>query len=115
MCLVKHLFLELPDVLKLLLVAVGDVFQSAVRVLDPLQFFVENLAVAGDATQVALDVDIFLSGPGLRVLHNLFRQSHLSGQFKGERVARKPNFQLEQRQNVLCVKHHRPVYDTSLS
>ena len=83
--------------------------------LDALEPLVDGPAVPRDLAQVALDADKLLAGSGLRILDDVLRQPGLPGQFKGERVARQPHLQLEERSDVLHVEHHRTVDHSCLS
>ena len=112
--LFKNLLLGLPDAFKLLLVAFGDVLQSLVRVLYPLQLLVQGPAVAHDPAQVSLHSHELLSGPVLGILHDVLGKSHLAGQLECERVARHSDVQLEQRLDLGRVELHCAVDDTSL-
>ena len=104
----------MSDILELLLVLVGNVLQGLVCVTDPFKLLVESLAVTGNLAEVSLDAYELFSGPAFRVLDYVFRQPHLSCQFKCERVSRQSHLKLEHRRNVLHVEHHRAIHYTRL-
>ncbi len=96
---------ELPGIglLQLLDLAVGQA--DAVALLFPV------MLVAGDFTQLLLDVDMVAAGLLARRADNLLRQPDLAGDLDGERTARLARFEAEQRADILHVEHHGAVGD----
>ena len=113
--LLQDLLPHLLDLLQLLLIPLGYALEGLVSVLDALEPLIDGPAVPRDLAQIALDADKLLAGPGLRILDDILRQSGLPRQLEGERVARQPHLQLEERSDVLHVEHHRAVDHSCLS
>ena len=75
-----------------------------------LQFFVQGAAVTDNAAQVPLHPHELVPGASLCIFHDVLRKTHFASQFESERIARKADFQLEERLNLGCVELHCAIY-----